>query len=156
MNGDIDRGCSYRDLHFVMGTETTDQDACERADMNQEKSNKTATNAEFNPFDPTGMFKDMRDANLDAWAKTMVDMVNTDAYAESTGAMLDAWLARSAPFRKVIRDSMGQALAELNFPTRDDVTRLAERLTSIELRLDDLEAKLDELPRAYDGGQRHD
>ena len=123
--------------------------------MNQNKTNKTATDADFNPFDPTGMFKDMRDANLDAWAKMMVDMVNTDAYAESTGAMLDTWLTSSAPFRKVIRDSMGQALAELNFPTRDDVTRLAERLTNIELRLDDLEAKLDELPRAaHDGDNR--
>ena len=124
--------------------------------MNQDKSNKTATDAPFNPFDPTGMFKDMRDANLDSWAKMMVDMVNTDAYAESTGAMLDAWLTSSAPFRKVMRDSMSQALAEWNIPTRDDITRLAERLTNIELRLDDLEARLDELPRVHDGDHKHE
>ena len=119
--------------------------------MNEPKNNKNATDG-FNPFDPTGMFKEMRDANLDAYSKMMVDMVNTDAYAESTGAMLDAWLTSSAPFRKVIRESMGQALGDLNFPTRDDVTRLAERLTNIELRLDDLDARLDELPRATHDG----
>lgn len=99
---------------------------------------------EFNPFDPTGMFKNMRDANMDAWAKTMVDLVQSDAYAESTAAMLDAWLTASGPFRKVIENSMAQVLAQLNLPSRDDVTRIAERLTNIEMRLDDLEAKLDE------------
>jgi len=112
----------------------------------------TQTNNEFNPFDPAGMFKDMRDANLDAWAKTMVELVNTDAYAESTGAMLDAWLATSGPFRKAMEDGMAQTLAQLNFPTRDDVTRIAERLTNIEMRLDDLDAKLDEAIRPSRNG----
>ena len=59
-------------------------------------------NDTFNPFDPTGMFKSMRDANMDAWSKMMIQLVNTDAYAKATGAMLDAWLATSAPFRKAI------------------------------------------------------
>ena len=48
------------------------------------------------------MFKGFRDANMDAWSKVMVDLVNSDSYAESTGAMLDAWLTSSAPFRKVL------------------------------------------------------
>ena len=33
-------------------------------------------------------------------------------------------------------------------PSRDDVTRLAERLTNVEMRLDDLDAKLDDILRA--------
>jgi hypothetical protein len=33
-------------------------------------------------------------------------------------------------------------------PSREDVTRLAERLTNIEMRLDDIEAKLDEALRS--------
>jgi hypothetical protein len=82
----------------------------------------------------------------------MVEIVNSDAYAESTGAMLDAWLTSSGPFRKVMQDSMTKALAQMNMPSRDDVTRIAERLTHIELRLDDLEAKLDEaMPTAPRG-----
>jgi hypothetical protein len=105
---------------------------------------KTNTNNEFNPFDPTGMLKEMRDANMDGWAKMMSEFVNTEAYAESTGAMLDAWLTTSGPLRKVMEKSMAQAMAEVNFPSRDDITRLADRLTNIEMRLDDLDAKLDE------------
>ena len=93
----------------------------------------TQTNGSFNPFDPAGMLKGMRDTNMDAWAKMMVQLVNTDAYAESTGAMLDAWLTSSGPFRKVMEDSMAKTLEQLNLPSRDDVSRIAERLTHIEM-----------------------
>jgi polyhydroxyalkanoate synthesis regulator phasin len=97
-----------------------------------------------NPFDPTGMFKSMRDAGMDAWSKMMIQMVNSETYAQATGKMLDAWLTGSAPFRKMIESTMTQALTQLNMPTRTDIISLAERLTHIEMRLDDLEAKLDE------------
>lgn len=78
----------------------------------------------------------------------MVSLVHTEAYAEATGRMLDAWLASSGPFRKVVESCMTQALADLNLPSRRDVTSIAERLTNIELRLDDLEADIQEaLPK---------
>ena len=102
----------------------------------------------FDPFDPTGMLKQMRDSNMETWSKVMTEFVNTEAYAESTGAMLDAWLTTSGPFRKAMESSMGQAMAQLNMPTRDDITRLAERLTNIEMRLDDLDARLSEGSRS--------
>jgi hypothetical protein len=114
----------------------------------------TQTNGDFNPFDPAGMLKGMRDANMDAWAKMMVQLVNTEAYAESTGAMLDAWLTTSGPFRKVMEDSMAKTLEQLNLPSRDEVTRIAERLTNIEMRLDDLDAKLDEALRPSHSGEK--
>ena len=97
-------------------------------------------------FDPFGAWKNMRDSGMDAWSKMMIQLVNTDAYAQATGAMLDAWLTSSAPFRKAIESAMTQVLTQLNMPTRTDITSLAERLTHIEMRLDDLEAKLDERP----------
>ena len=87
----------------------------------------------------------MRNESMDAWSKMMVQFVNTEAYAEATGKMLDVWLSSSAPFRKLLEDAMTKSLAQLNMPSRDDVTRLAERLTNIEMRLDDMEAKLDEI-----------
>jgi hypothetical protein len=34
-------------------------------------------------------WREMRDVYMNAWGKTMVDMVNTEAYAQATGAMLD-------------------------------------------------------------------
>lgn len=111
----------------------------------------------FDPFDPTGMLKGLRDANMQAWATQMVDLVNTDAYAEATGAMLDAWLTTSGPFRKALESAMGQVFAQLNLPARDDITRLAERLTNLEMRLDDLDAKLDDLQsNLLRSSQQHD
>jgi BMFP domain-containing protein YqiC len=105
--------------------------------MNQKPENS-------NPFDPTGMFKSMRDAGMDAWSKMMIQLVNSEDYAQATGTMLDAWLTSSAPFRKAVESTMTQVLTQLNMPTRSDVISLGERLTHIEMRLDDLEAKLDE------------
>jgi len=102
----------------------------------------------FNPFDPTGMMKSMRDANMDSWSKMMIQFVNTEAYAKATGAFLDAWLTSSMPFRKALETAMTQVLTNLQMPTRADITSLAERLTHIEIRLDDLEAKLEESLRA--------
>ena len=98
----------------------------------------------FNPFDPTGLFTEMRSAGMESWSKMMIELVNSDAYAQATAAMLDTWLTNSAPFAKATEAAMAQALANLNMPTRADITRLAERLTNIEMRLDDLDAKLDE------------
>jgi polyhydroxyalkanoate synthesis regulator phasin len=100
------------------------------------------------PFDPTGLLKNMRDSGMETWSKMMIQLVNTDAYAQASGAMMDAWLTTSAPFRKALETTMTQVLTQLNMPTRSDVTSLAERLTGIEMRLDDIEAKLDEAQRA--------
>jgi polyhydroxyalkanoic acid synthase PhaR subunit len=98
-------------------------------------------------LDPFGAWKSMRDTGMDAWSKMMIQLVNTEAYAQATSMMLDTWLTSSAPFRKAVESTMTQALTQLNLPMRSDVTGLAERLTHIEMRLDDLEAKLDERPR---------
>jgi hypothetical protein len=103
---------------------------------------------EFDIFDPTGLLKSMRGDSMEAWAKMMVQLVNSEAYADATGKLLDAWLTSSAPMRKLIDGAMTQSLANLKMPSRDDVLRLAERLTNIEMRLDDLDAKLDDVLRA--------
>jgi polyhydroxyalkanoic acid synthase PhaR subunit len=99
------------------------------------------------PFDPVEAWRNMRDATLEAWSKTMIEAVNTEAYASATGAMLDASLSASAPYREALKKSMAQALQMLNLPTRADFESLAERMTHIEMRLDDIDAKLDGLSR---------
>jgi hypothetical protein len=105
-------------------------------------------NDSYNPFDPAGILKSIRDANLESTSRMMIDLVNSDAYANATGVMLDAWLSNSTPFRKALESALTQVITGLNLPTRDDVISLAERLTNIEMRLDDLEAKVDEVRRA--------
>jgi hypothetical protein len=101
--------------------------------------------AKGKPFDPMDAFRDMRDTYLDAWAKTMVDAVNTDAYAKATGTMLDTYLSASSPFRDAVEKAMVRALEQLSMPSRADFVGLAERVTNIEMRLDDMDAKLDRI-----------
>ena len=98
-------------------------------------------------FDPMEPWRGMRDVYMDAWGKTMVDMVNSEAYAQASGAMLDSYLTVSAPFREAVEKAMLTTLEQLAMPSRADVASIAERMTNIEMRLDDLDAKLDKIQR---------
>ena len=95
------------------------------------------------PFDPFESIRGMRDAYLESISKTMVEAVNSESYAQATGAMLDYALSTSAPFREALERSMAQTLQQLSLPSRQDVAALAERFTNVEMRLDDLDAKID-------------
>ena len=101
----------------------------------------------MNPFDPFGTLRTARDAYMDTWSKTMIELVNSEGYAQATSRMLDSYLTMSTPVRKLLESSMAQVLTQLNMPTRADVISLAERMTNIEMRLDDLDARFDQLER---------
>lgn len=96
----------------------------------------------FGVFEP---FRDMRDAYLDSMSKMMTDAVNTESYAQASGAMLDYYLAVSAPFREAIEKSLLQALQQLSLPSREEFALLAERFTNLEMLVDDLDKKLDRI-----------
>jgi hypothetical protein len=95
--------------------------------------------------DPMAAFREVRDNYLDAWAKGMVEAVNSEAYAKATGTMLDTYLTASSPFREALEKAMLQALQQLSMPSRADFISLAERMTNVEMKLDDLDAKLDQI-----------
>ncbi len=99
-------------------------------------------------LDPFGTLRALRDVNLEALSKIMIDLVNSEAYSRATSQWLDTYLTLSQPLQRVIETTMTQVLAGLNMPTRAEVTSLAERMTNIEIRLDDLDAKLDDILRA--------
>lgn len=101
-------------------------------------------NNEGKPFDPFEAWRGVRNESLDAWSKMMIQAVNTEEYAKTSGAMLDAYLTASIPFNEMLKKAMTQALEQANMPTRTDFINLAERLIQVEMRLDDLDAKLDE------------
>lgn len=105
----------------------------------------------FDPNDPIGTWRTIRDANLDAWAKGMTALVNTEVFANAIGLQLDTLLAASAPIQKAVQQYMETYLAQINMPSRAEVVTLAARLTNIELRLDDMQAQLDELLDAVRG-----
>lgn len=97
------------------------------------------------PADPLAQWRELRDAYLDAWAKATVETVNSEAYAQASGAMLETYLTTSSPFRDAQKKLMVSALEQLNMPSRADFVSLAERLTNLELLLDDMAAKLSQL-----------
>ena len=99
----------------------------------------------YDPNDPFGTWRTFRDANLEAWARGMTSMVNTEVFAKAIGLQLDTLLAASAPVQKSGQQYMESYLAQANMPSRGEVVNLASRLTNIELRLDDMQAQLDEL-----------
>lgn len=97
------------------------------------------------PFDFGQSLTGMRDAYLDAMAKVMIETVNTEGYAQASGAMLDSCLTASVPFRQALESSMTQALQQLSMPSRQEVAALGDRVTHVEMRLDDMDAKLDQI-----------
>lgn len=102
------------------------------------------------PYDPFEAWRGLRDANMEAWAKFMVDAVHSEAYANATGTMLNSYLAASGPFREMLEETMVRVLGQLSMPTRADFVSLAQRLTNIEMRLDDLDARLDRFTTAQE------
>ena len=67
--------------------------------------------------DPLAAFRELRDTYLDAWSKTMVDAVNTEAYAQASGTMLNTISRLLLLFAKPWRRPMLQALQQLNMPS---------------------------------------
>ena len=108
-------------------------------------SNEQAANGK--PADHMEAFRDMRDNYLDAWAKAMVQTVNTDAYARTSGTVLDTYLSASSPFREAVEKAMLRVLEQLSMPSRADFVALADRVTNIEMHLDDMDAKLDRIEK---------
>ncbi|HTZ97713.1 MAG TPA: hypothetical protein VMB18_15030 [Terriglobales bacterium] len=104
------------------------------------------------PFDPVESFREVRDNYLDSWAKVMIDVVNTDAYARATGSMLETALSMSAPFRTAVEKAMLQTLQQLSMPSRNDFVSLAQRVSNVELKLDDVDAKLDRIEKLLTKG----
>lgn len=101
------------------------------------------------PYDPFEPFRGMRDAYLEGLSKAMIEVVNTESYAQATGAMLDCYLTASTPFREALEKSMQQSMQQLSLPSRQEVANLAERFTNVEMRLDDIDAKLDSLVKEF-------
>ena len=97
------------------------------------------------PVDPFEAFRGMRDAYLDGMSKVMINAVNSEEYAQATGALLNGSLTLSAPFREALDKAMIMALEQLSLPSQQQITALAERFTNSEMRLDDIEAKLDRI-----------
>lgn len=104
--------------------------------------------------DPFEAFRKMRDSYFEGMSKVMIDAVNTEEYAQATGALLNNYLTLSAPFREALDKAMMMALEQFSLPSRQQVVSLAERFTNLEMRLDDLDAKLDLVIESFSASRR--
>lgn len=104
-----------------------------------------AVKEDSTPADPFEALRKMRDTYLEGISKVMIDAVNSEEYARSTGVLLNNYLDLSAPIREALEKSMLVTLDQFSLPSRQQVAALAERFTNLEMRLDDLDAKLDRI-----------
>lgn len=95
-------------------------------------------------YDPLLWWKQFQDVGMRGWAKMMNDLVASEEFASSVGHSVTQYLESSAPMRQQISKITTQYLEQMNMPTRDEMTRLAERLINLEMRVDDIDAKMDE------------
>jgi hypothetical protein len=95
--------------------------------------------------------RELRDAYLETWSKHLVETVNSDSYAEASGALLNNYLNVSAPFKEPAEKAMLRTLEQFHMPTSADFAGLAGRFTNIEMQLDNLDAKLDRIEKLLGG-----
>ena len=107
--------------------------------------------ADGSESDPMAALRDLRDIYLSAWAKTMTETVNSEAYAKTTGAMLDTYLTASAPIREAAEKAMLHTLQQLGMPSRLDFVGLAERAGELARNLPYGHQRLVEIARALAG-----
>jgi hypothetical protein len=110
-------------------------------------------NGNTKPADPFEAFRSIRDSYFDSMSKVMIDAVNSEEYAQATGAMLNGALTASAPFREGFDKAVAAGLAQSQLPSRQELAALAERFTHVEMRLDDMDAKLDRIAEMLSASQ---
>ncbi len=100
---------------------------------------------EESQLDPFKEWVQFWDSWTKAWSEPMSDAVASKGFAESMGQQIEGAMEATAMMRQQVGGVMRQVLQQMSVPTRQDVIRLAERLTNMEMRLDDVDAKTDEI-----------
>src|ERR687885_952853 len=90
------------------------------------------------PQDPFELWRQIYDTNERAWNTVLERTVSNPAFAESSGKLLETFLAA----QKTIRDNMRSYLEQVNLPTREDVARLGELIVALEEKVDQLDDRL--------------
>lgn len=108
-------------------------------------SNGTSSASGWENPDRWDMFRQIRNTYLKNMAPLMTGMVNTEEYAQATGALLSMYLETMNPVRAWMERVMPHVLAFSGMPSRLEVLSLAGRMTNIEMQLDDIAAVLGEI-----------
>lgn len=90
------------------------------------------------PQDLLAMWRHLYDANEKVWSQASSEFMETPAFAQWQGRMLETFLG----FQKAIKESTTAQLQAANIPTRDDIARLGELILSLEEKVDRLADRL--------------
>src|SRR5919197_1618076 len=88
--------------------------------------------------DPFELWRQIYETNERAWNAILERTVTNPAFAESSGKLLETFLAA----QKTVRDNMRFYLEQINLPTREDVARLGELIVALEEKVDQLDDRL--------------
>jgi polyhydroxyalkanoic acid synthase PhaR subunit len=90
------------------------------------------------PPDPFEVWRQIYETNERAWNSILERTVNNPSFAESSGKILETFLAA----QKTVRDNMRSYLEQINLPTREDIARLGELVVALEEKVDQLDDRL--------------
>jgi polyhydroxyalkanoic acid synthase PhaR subunit len=84
------------------------------------------------------LWRQLYDANEKVWTQASGEFMESPAFAQWQGRMLETFLA----FQKTWKDSATAQLQAANIPTRDDIARLGELILGLEEKVDQLADRL--------------
>jgi hypothetical protein len=91
------------------------------------------------PPDPAAVFRGF----VTNWERNINSVANQVMGTESFSRLMQEAQRLQLVLQQATSEAMGRRLAALNMPTREDVIRLAEKLTEVDRRLARIEASLD-------------
>jgi polyhydroxyalkanoic acid synthase PhaR subunit len=96
------------------------------------------------PPDAFEIWRQLYDANEQAWSAALEQAMGSREFGESSGKLLETLLAA----QKSVRESMRTYLETMNVPTREDIARLGELVVGLEEKVDQLGDRLDGIEEA--------
>ena len=91
------------------------------------------------PPDPAATFREL----VTTWERNINSVANQVMGTESFSRLMQEGQRLQLALQQATSEAMGRRLAAMNMPTREDIIRLAEKLTEVDRRLARIEASLD-------------
>jgi len=95
--------------------------------------------ANESPPDPAAMFREF----VTTWERNINSVANQVMGTESFSRLMQEAQRMQLALQQATSEAMGRRLAAMNMPTREDVIRLAEKLSEVDRRLARIEVSLD-------------
>jgi polyhydroxyalkanoic acid synthase PhaR subunit len=92
-------------------------------------------------YDPFAAWKSFYQMNEEAWTQMLEQMMGTQAFAKAMGQ----WLDNSLKAQDAARKNVEASLSAMNFPSKGDITRLAEQIVAVDAKLDDVSFAVEQL-----------